>query len=195
LAAMHGTIIVFYGILPIAFAEFGNLVMPLKEGATMAMPRLNIISLILFYLSTICLLMSLPAPEGGMWIISMVFNIAAWLLSCVIFIATIFQLCKGGMAGTRLPFFVWSLFLTAFLLFVALTFLEAAALMQLADNIKGMGISISEVPPDSGGDVGPRLWHHLFWFMGHPEVYVLILLILGLAAESARLVLVKVSKR
>jgi len=230
LGAMHGTIMVFFGIVPVAFAAFGNYVMPLQIGAVdMAFPRLNMSSVILFFMSAVLMCSSFFVPGGAaksgwtsytplatiadqpqntvffghdfhflwpmwltgqsIWIIAMAFNITSSLLSSVNFITTIVQLRVKGMAWMRMPFFVWSQFVTAFLLLLAFPPLEAAALMQLMDRLAGSslfspgGLVIGGAPLVSSGGGTPLLWQHLFWFLGHPEVYVLVLPGLGMITE------------
>ena len=230
LGAMHGTIMVFFGIVPLAFAAFGNYVMPLQIGAIdMAFPRLNLASVILFFISGAIMLLSFLCPGGAaksgwtsysplavvadhpqnftflghyfgfappailtgqsMWIIGLVFNITSSLLSSVNFITTIVQLRCPGMTWFRLPFFVWTQFVTAFLLLLAFPPLEAAAFMQLMDRVAGSsifspgGLVVGGSPWHGSGGGSPLLWQHLFWFLGHPEVYVLVLPGLGIIAE------------
>src|SRR5476651_212757 len=230
LGAMHGTIMVFFGIVPVAFAAFGNYVMPLQIGAVdMAFPRLNMGSVILFFLSGVLMLGSLFVPGGAaksgwtsytplatisdpsvntvfwghnfhfmwpfwltgqsVWIIAMAFNITSSLLSSVNFITTIVQLRAKGMGWMRMPFFCWTQFVTAFLLLLAFPPLEAAALMQLEDRLAGSslfspsGLIVGGTPSLYTGGGTPLLWQHLFWFLGHPEVYVLILPGLGIISE------------
>ena len=119
----------------------------------------------------------------------MVFNITASLLGSVNFITTVVQLRAPGMTWMRLPFFSWAIFITAYLLLLAFPPLEAAAVMQLMDRVFGTsffmptGLVVSgQVAPFSGGG-SPLLWQHLFWFLAHPEVYVLILPGLGMITE------------
>jgi cytochrome c oxidase subunit 1 len=260
LGAMHGTIMVFFGIVPVAFAAFGNYVMPLQIGAVdMAFPRLNMGSVILFFLSAVLMMSSFFVPGGAakggwtsypplavvgdqsqpftiylqssfhlpfwyswnaphgdgvhllglhlsswhkhhfmwplwltgqsIWIIAMVFNITSSLLSSVNFITTIVQLRVKGLGWMRLPFFVWTQFVTAFLLLLAFPPLEAAAFMQLMDRLASSsffsptGLIVSGTPWHGSGGGTPLLWQHLFWFLGHPEVYVLVLPGLGIIAE------------
>ena len=119
----------------------------------------------------------------------MVFLITSSLLGAVNFIATIIQLRAPGMTWMRLPFFVWAQFVTAFLLLLAFPPLEAAGVMQLMDKVAGTSFSCRPVWwfPGSrctiSGGGSPLLWQHLFWFLGHPEVYVLILPAMGIVAE------------
>src|SRR5476651_2653334 len=230
LGAMHGTIMVFFGIVPVAFAAFGNYVMPLQIGAVdMAFPRLNMASVILFFLSAVLMCSSFFVPGGAaksgwtsyaplatisdqpentvfwghnfhfmwplwltgqsVWIIAMAFNITSSLLSSVNFITTIVQLRVKGLGWMRMPFFVWTQFVTAFLLLLAFPPLESAALMQLMDRLTGSslfspgGLIVGGTPIPSSGGGTPLLWQHLFWFLGHPEVYVLILPAMGIVAE------------
>ncbi len=209
--AMHGTIMVFLGIVPLAFAAFGNFVVPLQIGAPdMTFPRVNMASYQSFFVGGVIMLVSFFIPGGAAqagwtsysplatvtptagqtwWIIGMVFLITSSLLGAVNFIATIIQLRAPGMTWMRLPFFVWAQFVTAFLLLLAFPPLEAAAVMQLMDKVAGTsfflptGLLISEKVAEISGGGSPLLWQHLFWFLGHPEVYVLILPAMGIVCE------------
>lgn len=208
--AMHGTIMVFLAIVPLAFAAFGNYVVPLMIGAPdMAFPRVNMASYQAYVIGGTIMLVSffIPggAPQAGwtsysplataiatngqtFWLIGMVFLITSSLLGAVNFIATIIQLRAPGMTWMRMPFFVWAQFVTAFLLLLAFPPLEAAAIMQLMDKVAHTsfflptGLAIGTLGTISGGG-SPLLWQHLFWFLGHPEVYVLILPAMGIVAE------------
>ena len=209
--AMHGTIMVFMAIVPLAFAAFGNYVVPLQIGAPdMAFPRINMASyqayvvggLIMFvsffipggaaqagWTSYSPLATSIPTDGQTFWIIGMVFLITSSLLGAVNFIATIIQLRAPGMTWMRLPFFVWAQFVTAFLLLLAFPPLEAAAVMQLMDKVAHTsfflptGLAIGGNLAHVSGGGSPLLWQHLFWFLAHPEVYVLILPAMGIVAE------------
>jgi len=120
----------------------------------------------------------------------MVLLITSSLLGAVNFIATIIQMRAPGMTWFRMPFFVWAQFVTAFLLLLAFPPLEAAGLMQLMDRVcdtsfflpSGVFGTGSTTMAVSGGG-NPLLWQHLFWFLGHPEVYVLILPAIGMVGE------------
>src|SRR5438552_2743450 len=115
--------------------------------------------------------------------------VLASLLGAVNYIATIIQLRAPGMTWMRLPFFVWAQFVTAFLLLLAFPPLEAAGIMQLMDKVAHTsfflptGLAIGGNLANISGGGSPLLWQHLFWFLGHPEVYVLILPAMGIVAE------------
>ncbi len=213
--AMHGTIMVFLAIVPLAFAAFGNYVVPLQIGAPdMAFPRINMVSYQAYFMGGVIMFASFFIPGGAaksgwtsysplatmadqshmfngqtFWIIGMVFLITSSLLGAVNFIATIIQLRAPGMTWMRMPFFCWAQFVTAFLLLLAFPPLEAAAVMQLMDNLGGTsfflptGLVVAGKPAIISGGGSPLLWQHLFWFLGHPEVYVLILPAMGIVAE------------
>jgi cytochrome c oxidase subunit I len=209
--AMHGTIMVFLAIVPLAFAAFGNYVVPLMIGAPdMAFPRVNMASYQAYVIGGIIMLVSFFIPGGAaqagwtsypplatiiptygqiFWIVGMIFLITSSLLGAVNFIATIIQLRAPGMTWMRLPFFVWAQFVTAFLLLLAFPPLEAAAVMQLMDKVAHTsfflptGLMVSGQPAHISGGGSPLLWQHLFWFLAHPEVYVLILPGMGIVSE------------
>jgi len=209
--AMHGTIMVFLGVVPLAFAAFGNYVTPLMIGAPdMAFPKLNMASFHAFFLGGVVMLVSFFIPGGAaragwtsysplattipthgqaFWLVGMVLLITSSLLGAVNFIATIIQLRAPGMTWMRMPFFVWAQFVTAFILLLAFPPLEAASVLQLMDNVAGTsfflptGLAIGGQLADRSGGGSPLLWQHLFWFLGHPEVYVLILPAMGIVAE------------
>jgi cytochrome c oxidase subunit 1 len=209
--AMHGTIMVFLAIVPLAFAAFGNFIVPLQIGAMdMAFPRVNMASYQAYLVGGVIMLVSFFIPGGAaqagwtsysplataipthgqtFWLIGMVFLITSSLLGAVNFIATIIQLRAPGMTWMRLPFFVWAQFVTAFLLLLAFPPLEAAAIMQLMDKVAGTsfflptGLAVGGQLANVSGGGSPLLWQHLFWFLGHPEVYVLILPAMGIVCE------------
>ena len=124
-----------------------------------------------------------------MWLLGMVLLITSSLLGSANTITTIIQLRAKGMSWMRLPFFVWAQFVTAFLLLLAFPPLEAAGFMQLMDNVMGSnlflpsGLVVSGKPLTGSGGGSPLLWQHLFWFLAHPEVYVLILPAMGIVGE------------
>jgi cytochrome c oxidase subunit 1 len=211
LGAMHGTIMVFLGVVPLAFGAFGNYIVPLQIGAPdMAFPRLNALSYWLYLAGGIVMLVSFFVPGGAanngwtsyvplsdiapghgqtLWLVGMLLLIFSSLLGAMNFIATIIQLRAPGMTWFRLPFFVWAQFITAFLLLLAFPALQAAAVLQGMDRLAGTsfflpsGLVIAGQPADVAGGGNALLWQHLFWFLGHPEVYVLILPAMGIVAE------------
>ncbi|MGA9362836.1 MAG: cbb3-type cytochrome c oxidase subunit I [Bacteroidota bacterium] len=210
LGAMHGTIMVFLGIVPLAVGAFGNYILPLQIGAPdMAFPKLNMMSYWSYFLGGVTMLSSFFVPGGAansgwtsypplsdiatfgqtMWLFGMVFLITSSLLGSVNFIVTTMQLRARGMTFMRLPFFVWAEFVTSFLLLLAFPPLEAAAAMQLMDRLAGTsfflpsGLVVAGQPLSVSGGGSPLLWQHLFWFLAHPEVYVLILPAMGIVAE------------
>ena len=209
--AMHGTIMIFLGVVPLAFAAFGNYVVPLMIGAPdMAFPRINMASFHAFFLGGVVMLVSFFIPGGAaqagwtsysplattiptngqvFWLVGMVLLITSSLLGAVNFIATIIQLRAPGMTWMRLPWFVWAQFVTAFILLLAFPPLEAAGVLQLMDNVAHTsfflptGLAVGGQLADRSGGGSPLLWQHLFWFLGHPEVYVLILPAMGIVVE------------
>ena len=209
--AMHGTIMVFLGVVPLGFAAFGNYLVPLQIGAPdMTFPRINMASFWSFFIGGLIMLVSFFIPGGAAqagwtsysplattiptsgqtyWILGMVFLITSSLLGSVNFIATVIQLRVPGMTWMRMPFFTWTQFVTAFILLLAFPPLEAAAVLQLMDKVfhtsfylpTGLMSAGNLVPVSGGGS--PLLWQHLFWFLAHPEVYVLILPAMGIIGE------------
>jgi len=203
---------VFMGIVPLAFAAFGNYVVPLQIGAPdMAFPRVNMASYWALFSGCVVMTVSFFIPGGSAqagwtsysplasviptdgqtyWLIGMILLITSSLLGAVNFIATIIQLRAPGMTWFRMPFFVWAQFVTAFLLLLAFPPLEAAGIMQLMDRVcdtsfflpTGVFAAGTDPMTVSGGG-SPLLWQHLFWFLGHPEVYVLILPAIGIVTE------------
>src|SRR5205814_10392333 len=124
-----------------------------------------------------------------LWLLGFIFLITSSLLGAVNFITTIIQLRAKGLTWMRLPFFVWAQFVTAFLLLLAFPPLEAAIVMQLMDRVAHTsfflpaGLVVNGAPAYISGGGSPLLWQHLFWFLGHPEVYVLLLPALGVACD------------
>ena len=164
LGAMHGTIMVFMGVVPLAVGAFGNYVLPLQIGAPdMAFPKLNMASYWVFLPGGLIMLASFFVPGGAaqsgwtsyaplaevtvpgrtlftgqtMWLVGMVFLITSSLLGAVNFLTTTIQLRTDGLTWMRLPFFVWAQFVTSFLLLLAFPPLEAAGILQLMDRVAG----------------------------------------------------------
>tara|TARA_B100001142_G_scaffold20621_1_gene19054 strand:+ start:2299 stop:4020 length:1722 start_codon:yes stop_codon:yes gene_type:complete len=209
LGAMHGTIMIFLGIVPLAVGAFGNYLVPLQIGAIdMAFPKLNAASYWSYAVGGVIMISSFFMPEGAarsgwtsypplsifengqtIWLISMIFLITSSLLGSMNIIVTIVQLRAPGLTWMRLPLFTWAQFVTSFLLVLAFPPLEAAAVLQLMDRVAGTsfflpsGLVMSGEIVDVAGSGSPLLWQHLFWFLAHPEVYVLILPALGIVGE------------
>lgn len=210
LGAMHGTIMIFLGVVPLAVGGFGNFVLPLQIGAPdMAFPKLNMMSYWLYVIGGIIMFASFFVPGGAAqsgwtsypplaviassgqtwWLIGMAFLINSSLLGSVNFIVTTVQLRADGLSFFRLPFFVWGQFVTSFLLLLAFPPLMAAAVLQLMDRLAHTsffmptGLVVNGQQMAVAGQGNPILWQHLFWFLAHPEVYVLILPAMGIVAE------------
>ena len=209
--AMHGTIMVFLAIVPLAVGAYGNYLIPIQIGANdMAFPRLNMMSYQLYFLGGIIMFTSFFIPGGAaqagwtsysplatavptdgqtFWLVGMVFLISSSLLGSVNIITTIIQLRAPGLTWMRLPFFVWAQFTASFLLLLAFPPLEVAGILQLMDKVAGTsfflptGLAIGGNLANVSGGGSPLLWQHLFWFLAHPEVYVLILPAMGIISE------------
>lgn len=216
--AMHGTIMVFLGVVPLGFGAFGNYVTPLQIGAPdMAFPKLNMMSYWLYLVGGLLMCASFFLESGTaksgwtnypplaafadsqhpnqwmtgqtQWLIGLVLLISSSLLGSVNFITTIINLRAKGMTWMRLPFFVWAMLVTGFLLLLAFPPLEVAGIMQLVDRIfhsslfQPTGLVTGEGVANFSGGGSPLLYQHLFWFLGHPEVYVLLLPSIACVAE------------
>jgi cytochrome c oxidase subunit 1 len=203
LVTMHGTFMVFFAIMPLLVGVFGNYLIPLKIGAPdMAFPRINMAS---FWVAVVAGFVMLAGffVEGGhaaagwtayaplsaepeysgvsggqiLWCVSLIVLGLSSILGSFNYITTIINMRAPGMTWMRLPLSIWALFITAILVLLAIPILSGAVIMLLFDQTIGTHF----FTPENGGQ--PLLWQHLFWFFGHPEVYILILPAFGMVSD------------
>jgi cytochrome c oxidase subunit 1 len=203
MVTMHGTIMVFFVAMPILLGAFGNFLIPLMIGARdMVFPRLNMLSVWTFTAASLVMLASFFVPGGAasagwtgypplsaraeytgvhwglnLWILGLALEFASFLMGGVNYLTTAIALRAPGMTLFRMPLVVWQQLTAATLFLLSVGPLIAGAVMLLLDRTLGTAF----YAPELGGD--PLLWQHLFWFFGHPEVYVVLLPALGFVLE------------
>jgi cytochrome c oxidase subunit 1 len=199
LFTMHGTAMIFLFVVPI-LAGFGNYLIPLMIGARdVAFPRLNALTYWLFLMGGLVLLASFLAEGGAansgwtgyvplsdksgspavgqdLWILGIHLTSIASLMGAINFIVTIHNMRTRGMTWMRIPLFVWAIEAYSVLLLLALPAIAAAGTLLLLDRQAGTDF----FAPENGG---PILWQHMFWFFGHPEVYIMVLPAMGMLSE------------
>ncbi|TSI17714.1 cytochrome c oxidase subunit I [Brevibacterium aurantiacum] len=199
LFTMHGTLMLLMFATPL-FAGFANVIMPLQIGAPdVAFPRLNAFAFWMFLFGSLVALSGFLTPQGAasfgwtayaplsnttftpgaggnLWVLGLALQGIGTILGSVNFITTIITMRAPGMTMFRMPIFTWNTLITGILVLMAFQPLAAALLVLGADRILGSHVF-------SPGNGGPILWQHLFWFFGHPEVYVIALPFFGIVTE------------
>lgn len=204
---MHGTIMIFWVAMPVLVAAFGNLLIPLMVGTEdMAFPRLNMVSYWVFLGSAVLLIASFFVPGGAfgggwtaypplsaggygapkallaglggdLWILAVALEFVAFLMGGINFLVTTFNMRAPGMSLFRMPLALWMFAIAVLIFMFSVGPLIAGAVMLLSDRVAGTGF----YNPAAGGD--PILFQHLFWFFGHPEVYIMVLPGFGIISE------------
>ena len=203
LVTNHGTIMIFWVAMPVLIAAFGNYLIPLMLGCDdMVFPRLNRLSYQVFLISAIVLLCAFFVEGGAfggawtaypplsakaeysltplgstLWVVAVALEFVAFLMGGINFITTTMNSRAPGMKLWDIPMVVWMIVIASILFMASVGPLVAGAIMLVFDQQLGTGF----FDPNRGGD--PILWQHLFWFFGHPEVYVVLLPAMGIVAE------------
>jgi cytochrome c oxidase subunit 1 len=203
LATNHGTIMIFWFAMPVLIAAFGNFLIPLMVGVDdMVFPRLNRLSYQVFLLSALVIIASFFVPGGAfggawtaypplsanshynltpagatLWLVAVVLEFVSFLIGGINFITTLMNARAPGMKMYDIPMVLWTIVIATILFMASVGPLIAGAIMLLFDQTMNIGF----FDPAKGGD--PVLWQHLFWFFGHPEVYVVLLPAMGIVAE------------
>ncbi len=196
---MHGTVMLLMFATPL-FVGFGNVIMPLQIGAPdVAFPRMNLFSYYLFLFGSLIAVSGFLTPAGAasfgwfaytplsdavrspglggdLWILGLVVSGLGTILGAVNFITTGLCMRAPGMTAFRMPIFTWNILLTSVLVLIAFPVLTAALIALGADRMVGTQVYFAE-------HGGPILWQHLFWFFGHPEVYIIALPFFGIITE------------
>ncbi len=199
LFTMHGTIMLLLFATPL-FIGFGNVIMPLQIGSPdVAFPRLNMFGYWLFLFGGLIVAAGFLTPGGAasfgwfayaplsnavfspsagadLWFIGLAVGGLGTILGGVNFVTTIMTMRAPGMTMFRMPIFTWTIFITSVLVLVAFPVLAAALVVMFIDRTFGSVVFL----PENGGAI---LWQHLFWFFGHPEVYIIALPFFGIASE------------
>ncbi|HLG04652.1 MAG TPA: cbb3-type cytochrome c oxidase subunit I [Gemmatimonadales bacterium] len=199
----HGSIMIFWVAMPVLIAAFGNFLIPLMIGADdMVFPRINRLSYQIFLLSAVLILLSMVVEGGGfggawtaypplsstasynltplgatLWVVAVGLEFVAFLLGGINFITTLMNARAPGMKAYDIPIVCWMIVIASILFMLSVGPLIAGAVMLVFDQTIGTGF----FNPATGGD--PILWQHLFWFFGHPEVYVVLLPTIGVVVE------------
>jgi cytochrome c oxidase subunit 1 len=203
LVTMHGTVMIFWVAMPVLIAALGNFLIPLMIGCDdMVFPRINRLSYQIFLLSAVVLVASFfvdGGPFGGawtaypplsakaeysltpagapLWLVAVALEFVAFLLGGINFVTTVMNSRAPGMKMFDIPIVVWMIVTASILFMASVGPLVAGAVMLLFDQLLGTGF----YDPARGGD--PILWQHLFWFFGHPEVYVVLLPAMGVTID------------
>ena len=203
LVTNHGAIMIFWVAMPVLIAAFGNFLIPLMIGCDdMVFPRINRLSYQVFFLSVVVLIASFLVEGGAfggawtaypplsakaeysltplgssLWLLAVALEFVAFLLGGINFITTVMNSRAPGMKMYDIPIVVWMIVLASIMFMLSVGPLIAGAVMLFFDQQLGTGF----FDPARGGD--PVLWQHLFWFFGHPEVYVVLLPAMGIVAE------------
>ncbi len=194
---MHGTIMVFFAVIPFLTGGFGNYLVPIMIGAKdMAFPRLNSIAFWLIPSAGLLLLSGFILDQGAAaggwtanpphsvvepvgqtaWILSLIFLGNSSMLAAINVLVTVINMRAPGMSWGRLPLFVWTMVVTSVLVLLVIPLLSGGMLLLLLQRILDMAFFTAPA-----GE--PLLWQHIFWFFGHPEVYIVILPAMGLISE------------
>ena len=213
LFTMHGSVMIFFVVIPLLTGAFGNYLIPLMIGARdMAFPKLNMFSYWFMWPSFICMAYSFqvgaadfgwtaypsgtvfqeasPGSQTGqtLWLLGLLFAGISSLMGSINYITTIIMLRAPGMKMFRMPMTVWAMFITALLQAFALPVLTSALVMQLLDRTVGTNFFIPANWAVANGPVRvgggqTLLWQHLFWFYSHPAVYIMILPAMGVVSD------------
>ncbi|HJF76478.1 MAG TPA: cytochrome c oxidase subunit I [Brevibacterium linens] len=199
LFTMHGTLMLLMFATPL-FAGFANVIMPLQIGAPdVAFPRLNAFAFWMYLFGSLVAISGFLTPQGAasfgwtayaplsnttftpgaggnLWVLGLALQGFGTILGSVNFITTVITMRAPGMTMFRMPIFTWNVLITGILVLMAFQPLAAALLVLASDRVLGSHVF-------SPGNGGPILWQHLFWFFGHPEVYVIALPFFGIVTE------------